>query len=99
MSQLAENPELKAVFDDLFDEAGLRDLPEASRRLRTNSASQSTSTRCSNRRVGAEKSRFGYRLLAQASDASKAYGVVINPDKTAPISFTDEDKIIVLAED
>jgi len=40
---------------------------------------------------------MGYRVQAYASDATKAYGVVVNPDKSAPITFAERDKIVVLA--
>ena len=41
---------------------------------------------------------FGYRVLADADQPAKSYGVVINPDKAQAVTFTEEDKIIVLAE-
>ena len=98
MSQLAENPELRGVFDDLFDEAGSEVyLKPVADYIRLGEAVDFYTVLESARRRG--EIAFGYRLLAYASDASKAYGVVINPDKTESISFTDEDKIIVLAED
>ena len=42
---------------------------------------------------------IGYRIVAQSDDASKAYGVVINPDKSANITFSEWDRIIVLADE
>ena len=41
---------------------------------------------------------LGYRLRANASDSEKAYGVVVNPDKSNPVTFSEWDRIIVLAE-
>ena len=41
---------------------------------------------------------FGYRLKAKANDAASAYGVVVNPDKSKPITFAAGDTIILLAE-
>jgi ion channel POLLUX/CASTOR len=41
---------------------------------------------------------FGYRLKAHTSNAEKDYGIVINPDKSAMVTFTVEDHIVVLAE-
>jgi ion channel POLLUX/CASTOR len=40
---------------------------------------------------------IGYRLLAEASDPDVAFGVHLNPDKPAPITFCPDDRIIVLA--
>jgi hypothetical protein len=42
---------------------------------------------------------IGYRHEAQAKDASKAYGVVVNPKKSEKITFAEGDRIVVLAED
>jgi hypothetical protein len=41
---------------------------------------------------------IGYRLLSEATDASKAYGVHTNPRKADPVTFSSRDKIIVIAE-
>ena len=97
MSQLAENPELRAVFDDLFDEAGSEVyLKPASNYAKTAEEVDFYTIVESARRQG--EIAFGYRLLAQADDPQKAYGVVINPDKTRTVALGAEDKVIVLAE-
>jgi voltage-gated potassium channel Kch len=41
---------------------------------------------------------FGYRLAAKASDPKFNYGVVINPVKSEPVTFSADDRIIVLAK-
>lgn len=41
---------------------------------------------------------IGYRIIAQSDDTSKADGVVINPNKSDNITFSEWDRIIVLAE-
>jgi hypothetical protein len=41
---------------------------------------------------------FGYRLKARASDAQSGYGVVINPKKSAKVTFAEGDTVVVLAE-
>ena len=41
---------------------------------------------------------IGYRLHRDAHDAAKAYGIVVNPDKSKPVTFTTQDRVIVLAE-
>ncbi len=40
-----------------------------------------------------------YRLHAHANDSTRAYGVSVNPDKSAAIAFAERDRIIVLAEE
>lgn len=39
-----------------------------------------------------------YRFLAEAGDSEKAYGVRVNPAKSAKVTFAAGDKVIVLAE-
>jgi voltage-gated potassium channel Kch len=98
MSQLAENPGLRAVFDDLFDEAGSEIyLKPAANYVRTGEPVDFYTVVESARRRG--EVAFGYRLVSFAEDPSKAYGVVINPDKSAAVTFSEDDRIVVLAED
>ncbi len=41
---------------------------------------------------------IGYRQVAHANDAARAYGVVVNPTKSTLVTFTAHDRVIVLAE-
>ena len=36
--------------------------------------------------------------MRDARDAGKAYGVVVNPDKSAAVTFAEGDRLVVLAE-
>jgi voltage-gated potassium channel Kch len=97
MTQLAENPELNAVFEDLFDEAGSEVyLKPAGDYVKVGEAVGFYTIVESARRRG--ETAFGYRVLALADDSQMAYGVVMNPDKASSVALTDEDKVIVLAE-
>lgn len=98
LSQIAENKELTAVFDDLFDPEGselylkpAEDYVELGRPINFYTVAESA------RRRG--EVAVGYRLKAQADDASKSYGVTVNPDKSTLVTFSENDRIIVLAED
>jgi hypothetical protein len=42
---------------------------------------------------------IGYRRESLSKDASQAYGVVVNPDKSKKVTFAPTDRIIVVAED
>ena len=42
---------------------------------------------------------LGYRIKPHARDAQRAYGVVVNPAKSATVTFAERDRVIVLAED
>ncbi len=96
MSQLAENRELRGVFDDLFDEAGAEiylkpaaDYVELGREIDFYTVVESA------RRRG--EVAIGYRLLAHADDLERNYGVALNPDKAAPLTFSAADRVVVLA--
>jgi hypothetical protein len=42
---------------------------------------------------------IGYRRAARTGDAGSAYGVVLNPNKSDAVTFSDGDRAIVLASD
>jgi hypothetical protein len=97
LSQVAENKELNMVFDDLFDPAGSEIfLKHASYYVAVGQPVNFYTVVEAARRRG--EVAFGYRLKALSTDASQAYGVVVNPDKSNLITFTERDRIIVLAE-
>jgi len=41
---------------------------------------------------------LGYRVIAHATDAAAAYGVVLNPPRDARVTFVAGDRVVVLAE-
>jgi voltage-gated potassium channel Kch len=97
LSQVAENRDLNAVFSNLF-------APEGSEIYLKNAAeyvepgrevSFYTVTVAASQRG---EVAIGYRLQADSSNASKSYGVVVNPKKSKRVSFTDKDWLVVLAE-
>jgi ion channel POLLUX/CASTOR len=98
MTQLAENPALKPVLDDLFDVDGSEVyLKPATDYIRPDGPVDFYTVTEAARRRG--QVALGYRLLRQANNARANYGVTLNPDKSKPIDLTEDDQIIVLAED
>jgi voltage-gated potassium channel Kch len=97
MSQLAENPALRAVFDDLFDEEGSEVYlkPAADYVALGKPVDFYTVVESARRR---SEVAIGYRSMAEANDPNHNYGVVMNPDKALTYEFTDVDRVIVLAE-
>jgi hypothetical protein len=98
MSQLTENKNLKTVFDDLFDADGseiyLKPITEYIKAgVETDFYTVLESAAQKNQTV------IGYRLSRYSKDASKAYGVVVNPNKSDRIKFEENDKLVVLSED
>jgi hypothetical protein len=42
---------------------------------------------------------IGYRNKAESGDASRSYGVHVNPRKSATVTLAADDKVIVLAQE
>ena len=98
ITQLAENPGLKPLLDDLFDVEGSEVyLRPATDYVQPGGPITFYTVVEAARRRG--QVALGYRLLAQANDASRNFGVTLNPDKAAEISLGEEDQVVVLAED
>ncbi len=98
IAQVAESKHLNAVFDDLLDPAGSEIyLKPAGEYVALGTEVTFAAVLEAARRRG--EVAFGYRRAALATDASAAYGVTINPARTATLEFAIADRIIVLAED
>jgi len=98
ISQIAENKYLNAVFTDLFDPEGSEIyLKPATHYVAAGEAVNFYTVVEAAKRRG--EVAFGYRLKAQAKESGKSYGVVVNPQKSNMVTFAEEDKIIVLAEE
>lgn len=98
LTQVSENAELLAVFQDLFDSAGSEIYlkPAENYVALEREVNFYTVTEAARKRG---EIAIGYRLDRYANDASRAYGVRVNPPKSGMIRFELEDKIITLAED
>jgi hypothetical protein len=98
LTQLSENKHLARVFEDIFDPEGSEIyLKPAEEYIAPGRAVNFYTVVEAARRRG--EIAIGYRLKAHAEDASKQYGVVVNPDKSGEVTFTEGDKIVVVAED
>jgi len=98
MAQLAENSDLYAVFADLFDPEGSEIyLKPASDLVQTGKPVNFYTVVEAARRRG--QTAIGYRLAAEAGEAAKSYGVHTNPKKSEQVTFTEADRIIVIAEE
>ena len=97
LAQISENKRLSAVFTDLFDPEGCElylkpaeDYVELGQLLNFYTVVEAARQR--------GETALGYRLRALANDATQAYGVKVNPAKSKMLTFSAEDRIIVLAE-
>lgn len=97
-TQLSENCELFAVFTDIFDPEGseiylkpVSDYVDPGQPV-----SFATVVEAARRRG---ETALGYRLMSEVGDTEKAYGVHTNPKKSSTVTFSPDDKVIVIAED
>ncbi len=98
MTQLSEKADLFPVFNDIFDPEGAEIyLKPAGDYVETGKPVNFYTVTEAARRLG--HLALGYRLEAESGDAAKSYGVHTNPKKSDEVTFTVEDKIIVLAEE
>lgn len=97
MSQLSENSELMGVFNDMFDPEGAEIYlkPMTDYVAVGQPVNFYTVTEAAHRRG---ETAIGYRLMSESHDAEKSYGVHTNPKKSERVSFSAEDKIIVVSE-
>ena len=98
LSQISENAELSEVFQDLFDPEGSEIyLKPAEEYVRMSTPLNFyTVVEAARRR---NQIAIGYRLQNEAYDASKSFGVRINPPKSLQTTYALDDRIIVLSED
>ncbi|NTU75656.1 MAG: potassium transporter TrkA [Anaerolineaceae bacterium] len=98
LAQVSENKQLNAVFEDLFDPDGseiyLKKAEEyvvIGQPVNFYTVARSASMK--------NQVAFGYRLTEQSKDASRSYGVFVNPAKSDTVIFGPQDSIIVLSEE
>ena len=98
MTQLSESAELLGVFTDMFDPEGAEIYlkPVGGYVKPGQPVNFYTVTEAARRR---SETAIGYRIMSESRDADKAYGVHTNPKKSERVSFSPEDKIIVVAEE
>ena len=97
LSQISENKSLGPVLAALFDPEGSEIyLKPANHYVIPGRQVNFYSVVESAKQKG--EAAIGYRLHTHAYDASKDYGVVLNPVKSEHVVFNDGDKVIVLAE-
>jgi hypothetical protein len=97
LTQVSENKQLNAVFADLFDPDGSEIyIKPAKDYVRPgHEVSFATVLEAAKRRG---EVAIGYKIESLSGDPASSFGVVVNPEKSARISFEDEDRVIVLAE-
>ena len=96
VSQIAENPHLVRVFDELFSPSGHElYLKPATEYVHPGQVKFGTVCEAALRR---NEIAIGYRLAKESHESDHSFGVVVNPSKRGQVTLGAKDKIIVLAE-
>ena len=97
MSQLSENKNLEQVFKVLFSSEGseiyirpMTDYVKLGSTVDFYTVLEAAAQR--------GETAIGYRLMKYADDKDKGYGVNVNPKKSEKHSFSENDMVVVLAE-
>lgn len=98
MTQVSENKSLNSVFQDIFDPEGseiyLKPIDryvETGKPVNFYTIVESAKNK--------NETAIGFRLAADSRNADAAYGIHLNPDKSAKVIFTQNDKVVVLADE
>ena len=98
MTQLSENGDLFDIFSDIFDPIGpeiylkpIVDYVEIRKPVNFYSVLEAA------RRRG--EIAIGYRLLHEVNDKDRSFGVHTNPTKSELVTFSPEDRAIVVADE
>lgn len=98
LTQISENKWLAPVFWDLFDPEGCELYIKPAERYVTTGKPVNFYTVVDSARQKGEVA-VGYRIAALAHDPGRSYGITVNPNKSARVTFDPHDRIIVLAND
>jgi hypothetical protein len=98
LTQISENRHLADVFAELFAADGSElYLRPAAEYVQLGQPTTFRTLVESARRRG--EVAIGYRTAADAGDATRSFGVAVNPPKSSPITAAAGDRVVVLAED
>ena len=98
LAQVSENKTLNSVFQDIFDPEGSElYLKPVSSYIVTNKPVNFYTVVESAQRRG--ETAIGYRITGDAKQSECSYGIHLNPDKSEEVVYSDNDKIIVLANE
>ncbi len=97
LTQLSENKQILDVFLDLFNPQGQEIYLKPVEEFIHFGKPVNFYTLLEAARQRGEVA-IGYRIRAEACDASKDFGVHLNPRKSEYLTFSEGDRLIVLAE-
>lgn len=98
MAQLSENIGLQPVFEELLDAEGSEVYCKPIERYATPGVPIRFADVVESAKAQGEIA-FGWRVASQYRDRDRGFGVVVNPPKSAAITFEPGDQLVVIAED
>ena len=96
LAQMAENKYIAPIFVELL--TGMRVeilIKPVQDYIRTDHPINFYTITAAAQRKG--ETAIGYRLLSEAEQAEQTFGMHINPDKSAQISFSNQDQLVVIS--
>lgn len=99
-AQLSEQPRMKQVYDDLFQEEGSEIYVKPAWLYFDQLPAQARF--CDLMRLAQKRNGevcIGYKLKALEQDADKNFGVSLEPPKDQVVMITHHDALVVVAED
>jgi len=97
LAQISENKDLAPVFAELLDPEGAElYLKPADEYVNPGAACDFYTVLEAARRKG--ETAIGYRVAAHSHESAAAYGVVLNPKKSAILRLQAEDRVVVLSD-
>lgn len=97
LAQVSENKALNAVFEDIFNAEGAEIYLKPAEDYVAPGETLDFYTVVAAARERDEVA-IGYRITGPTGNGDHANGVVVNPEKSTPITFGPGDRVIVLAE-
>lgn len=97
LTQMSENPDLEEVFGELFSAEGSElYMRPAADYVKAGHPTTFTTVVAAAAQRG--ETAIGVRHGEHSTDPDRAYGVIVNPAKSTPLSLGGDDRVIVLAE-
>lgn len=99
LAQLSEQPAIKMLYDDLFQEEGSEIYVKPARLYFQEFPVKARFADLIAQAAKREEICLGVRFAVQARDPKNNFGVQLNPAKDKPFTLSKDDYLVVLAED
>ncbi|MBP9022289.1 MAG: hypothetical protein KBH06_03710 [Spirochaetes bacterium] len=98
-AQISEEPAVYDIYDDLFKAEGSEVYIKPAEYFFSSFPVEISFAEICEAAIMRNETCFGVRLASEEDDASKNYGIYVNPEKSQKFTITKNDWFITLAED